>query len=68
MNLSDYFNCKLCNHAFTRKTAKDIRMRDDKKIEYLSSLGYKVLVIWESDWKCNKEQEKMRIKDAFHQI
>lgn len=53
-------------HAFTRKTAKEIRMRDQRKLEQLTMLGYDVVVIWESDWKENPEREKERIIDAYN--
>lgn len=53
-------------HAFTRKTAKETRHRDNLKIEQLTALGYDVVVVWESDWKENPEREKERIINAYN--
>lgn len=53
-------------HAFTRKTAKEIRSRDQLKLEQLTSLGYNVIIVWESDWKENPEREKERIINAYN--
>lgn len=55
-------------HVFTRKTAKSIRERDARKIEYLTSVGYNVVVVWENDWKENNAREKERIIDAYNRI
>jgi very-short-patch-repair endonuclease len=55
-------------HAFTKKTAKEIRDKDELKIENLSSLGYNVIVIWESDWNNNPEEQKERIINAYNRI
>jgi G:T-mismatch repair DNA endonuclease (very short patch repair protein) len=35
------------------KTSQDIWDKDERKIKYLSDLGYKVLVVWESEYKNN---------------
>jgi len=37
-------------------TAKQIWDFDKKKISYIESIGYEVLVIWESDYKQNPEK------------
>lgn len=39
-----------------KKIAKDIWTKDNKKIEDLQALGYEILVIWESEYKANKEE------------
>ena len=49
-----------------KKSAKEIRHRDNLKIEQLTALGYDVVVVWESDWKENPEREKERIINAYN--
>jgi hypothetical protein len=39
----------------TNCTAKEKWQHDRKKITFAESKGYEVLIIWESEWKCNKE-------------
>jgi len=56
----DYVN------PITKFSAKDKRSRDQHKIEQLASLGYNVVVVWESDWKENPEREKERIINAYN--
>ena len=58
----DYWHCnpKKFKHDFFNKskkmTAQQIWDNDKKKIETAESQGYKVLTIWESDWKINKQK------------
>jgi predicted transcriptional regulator/very-short-patch-repair endonuclease len=50
----------------TKVLASESWERDKKKLEILKELGYDVLVIWESDWKSSKEQEKEKIRNAYN--
>jgi len=58
----DYWHCnpnkydKYHYHKRKHKYAHDIWESDSKKINYAGRLGYIVLVIWESEWKENKQQ------------
>ncbi len=38
------------------QTAQDIWDKDNEKISYYKNKGYDILVIWESDWKKNKNK------------
>lgn len=55
-------------HPIMKKSTKEVNDRDSKKIESLEKLGYKVFVIWESEWRNNKEQIKENIKKMFFVI
>lgn len=54
-------------HGFCRKneTAQQVWDRDARKVKGLNELGYQVIVIWESDWRFDKETCLKRIKDAY---
>lgn len=52
----------------TKRTSLFVYARDNRKIKELASLGYEVVVVWESDWKNEKEQQLKRIKDAFNRV
>lgn len=39
-----------------KTTAKEIWKKDQEKIKFAQSQGYKVLIVWESDFKENKEE------------
>jgi hypothetical protein len=47
------------------QTVKDKRYQDTLKYQAAKEAGYRVLVIWEYDWKTNKENEIRRILDAI---
>jgi len=53
-------------NPITKISAKEKRARDNLKLEQLASLGYNVVVVWESDWKENSEREKERIINAYN--
>jgi len=55
-------------HNLMNKTAEFLWARDNRKIKELESLGYEVVVVWESDWNNEKEQQLKRIKDAFNRV
>lgn len=44
------------------KTAKEIWEHDEEKLNFAKSLGYDVLVIWESEYKNNKEETLEKCK------
>lgn len=56
----DYWHCnpiKYNENYFNKKkgqTAKEIWDYDDKKLELITNYGYNLEVIWESDYKKNK--------------
>lgn len=52
-------------HNLMQKSAVEIWERDARKLKELDELGYTVVVIWESDWRFNKEACMKRIKDAY---
>lgn len=56
----DYVN------PITKLSAKAKRDLDRLKIDHLTSLGYNVVVIWESDWEESPEREKERIINAYN--
>jgi G:T-mismatch repair DNA endonuclease (very short patch repair protein) len=55
-------------HPLYKKTAGEVRARDNRKIEGLKKLGYQVIVIWERDWHYDRENQIQRIKDAFNSV
>jgi len=48
-----------------KKTAKDIWKHDKMRTSHIESFGYKVLVIWESDFNHNKQNIEKVILDAI---
>lgn len=42
-------------NPFNKKTANEIWKYDNEKIDFIKSLGFDVLIIWESDYYNNKE-------------
>jgi G:T-mismatch repair DNA endonuclease (very short patch repair protein) len=66
MNPAKFEKCS--EHKVMKKSAGDIWMRDERKLSELSALGYEVIVIWESDWKNDKNNCAERIKNAFDRI
>ena len=49
-------------HTYTgAKTAKDIWNYDKTRIKHIESFGYKVLIIWESDYNSDIEKIKRNI-------
>ena len=49
-----------------KKSAEYIWQHDLRKVEYLKSSGYNVLVVWENEWKRQSQTVKERIKDAYN--
>lgn len=43
-------------NPFTKRSSADVWERDQRKIHELSNLGYKVIVVWEHDWKLNSDK------------
>lgn len=52
-------------HPLFKKTATELWTRDARKLAELTSLGYEVIVIWEREWKRDRESCEQRIKDAY---
>jgi G:T-mismatch repair DNA endonuclease (very short patch repair protein) len=46
--------CELCGNIV--KDAKDIWKNDELKIQKVIERGYKVLVVWEKDYRNDKEK------------
>ena len=47
-------------HLGGQKYAKDIWERDHKRRKLLEQLGYRVITIWESDWKDKNKRNKIK--------
>lgn len=50
-------------HKHIGLSASEIRKRDDQKIKEMENAGYKVLIIWESEYISNSDEVKMKIKN-----
>lgn len=51
-------------HPFLKEVmAKEIRIRDKKRIEVLKNRGYEVKVVWENDFRNDKEKVIQECKD-----
>lgn len=55
-------------HQLFRKPASHIWARDEKKINDLKNRGFKVIIIWERDWRLDRETQLQRIQDAFYSV
>lgn len=53
-------------NPITKMSAKTKRAIDNVKIEHLRSIGYNVIIVWESDWKENPSWEKEKITNAYN--
>ena len=59
-----YYTFSDCNPLFYNETdilyrgntAKDIWNKDKEKLDFAISMGYKILVVWEHDYKKNKSE------------
>ena len=52
-------------NPFTKRSSSLVWERDNRKIKELCEQGYEVVVIWESDWRADRETQLKRIKDAY---
>lgn len=52
-------------HTLMNVTAQKVWNRDERKITGLKSKGYKVVVIWEADWRYDRDACEKRIKEAY---
>ena len=59
----DYWHCSeemfeddTVIHPFIKKSVKEIREHDKRKLKVLNNKGWKVIVIWENDYKDNKNK------------
>ena len=48
-----------------RKKASEIWLRDKNKKDFFESSGYVYYVVWESDWKKNKEETEKNLKEIL---
>jgi len=55
-------------HQLFRKPASHIWARDEKKINDLKNRGFKVIIVWERDWRLDRETQLQRIQDAFYSV
>ena len=53
-------------NQITKLSAKTKRAADKLKIEHLQTIGYNVIIVWESDWKEHPNREKERIINAYN--
>ena len=54
------------NKFIDGKTMNEIHEKDRKKIEFFDSIGIKVYVIWEYDWKNHREKTENRILEIIN--
>lgn len=52
-------------NRLTKRSSQQVWDRDARKLAELRELGYEVIVIWEFDWRTDKNACMKRIKDAF---
>lgn len=62
----DYWHCsdkysESYFHEVIKKTAKEIRHLDERRVDFLKNKGYVVLIIWENDWIVNRQNQTERI-------
>lgn len=55
----------LAEDNFYGKTSKDIWEYDRKRVYYLTQQGYETLIIWEVDWKNNKDRVIKKINKLY---
>lgn len=55
-------------NPFTKRTSPQAWSRDERKISDLKNRGFKVIVVWERDWRLDRENQLQRIKDAFDSV
>lgn len=59
MYSADYWNQRL------KMTAKEKWAKDQEKIDYATSLGYEVMIVWESEYKKDKKKTLEKCKNFF---
>lgn len=62
-----YCGNELIKSFSINKTANEIWISDCERIDFLKKMGYDVLIIWENDWKKNKQDCIEKIK-KFYEI
>lgn len=55
-------------NKLTKRVSKDVWNRDTEKLNILREKGFYVEVIWEFDWRTNKEACLKKVKDAYDRI
>jgi hypothetical protein len=64
----DYWHCSSKKydenffHEVIKKTAKEIRAADDKRIDFYKNHGYHVVIVWENEWINDKIKQKELLK------
>ena len=71
----DYWHCseemfedETVIHPFIKKSVKEIREHDKRKLEVLNNKGWKVIVIWEHDYKENKEETIKKVLNEYSKM
>lgn len=55
-------------NGLTKRNSVQVWTHDAKKISSLHQAGYEVIVVWESEWRADKDSCMKRINDAFNRI
>lgn len=55
-------------NGLTKRNSIQVWAHDAKKIDDLRQAGYEVIVVWESDWRTDKDACMKRINDAFDRV
>lgn len=64
-----FYECDDLIKSFSiNKTANEIWISDNRRIDILQKMGYDVLIIWENDWKKNKQECIEKIKKHYEII
>lgn len=64
----DYWHANPIKDWSTKKiNPEEIRNKDKNRIDYLTKIGYTVLVIWENDWYKNKQNCIEKIKNFLNE-
>lgn len=53
-------------HCLFKRPASSIWERDERKVKDLKSKGFTVIIVWERDWRFERENQLQRIKNAFN--
>lgn len=55
-------------HGIMKITAGKIWEKDASKLTDLKARGYEVIVVWESDWRLEKEKHMKKIQEAYEKM
>lgn len=68
----DYWHCseKKYNddffHEVIKKSAKEIRSNDQKRIDFLKNKGYNVIIVWENEWRIDRNNQMEIISNEIN--